>query len=96
MRAIVRTMAIVVLAAGAASCGEAPDRPTACANKVADMFGVRRDNVMLVDPADMPPDDPRVTGTVDTWQSPENTRAFSCIFDADGKVTVEMHHGDSE
>ncbi|MGE0667817.1 MAG: hypothetical protein AB7O49_14780 [Sphingomonadales bacterium] len=87
---------MVVLALAAASCGEAPDRATRCANRVADIFDVRRGNVMLVDPSEMAEDDNRVTGTVDTWQSPENTRAFSCHFDADGKVAVEMHHGDSE
>jgi hypothetical protein len=28
-------------------------------------------------------------------RSPENTRLFTCSFDADGKMTAEMHHGDS-
>ncbi len=74
--AIGRIAAIVILAGGVASCGEAPDAATRCANRVADMFDVRRENVMLVDPSDMPAGDPRVTGTVDTWRSPENTRAF--------------------
>lgn len=60
------------------------------------MFDVRRENVMRFDTSDMPAGDPSVAGTVDTWQSPENTRLFSCQFSGDGKMTVEMHRGDSE
>lgn len=92
----VRRLAIVLSLVALAGCGKKPDMPTACANRVADMFGVRRDNVGLADPHALPDGGWLIGGAVDTERGSEGARAFGCYFDARGKLDVKVEVSDAE
>jgi hypothetical protein len=96
MHAIVRTAAIAILAGGAASCGEAPDMPTACANRVADMFDVERERIVLFEVVRKDDGILGLGGAVDAKFWSDGTRVFECRFGKTGLVDVEIMAGDSE
>jgi hypothetical protein len=95
-RTALRLAIVLAAVAGTAACGQGPDMPTACANRVADMFEVRRDNVYMMEAASEPNGGWVIGGAVDTEEGSESTRAFGCYFDAAGKLTVKIEASDTE